>query len=99
MTITRTTCAGGCVSSQLQAKRDARDEEFTRPLDEDIPKMEPWLVVSLLALIPLATGVFLPRPIMRAALAVGMAVLIVGVAMFVLQIRRDRRRRVSGARD
>jgi hypothetical protein len=59
--------------------------------DDDIPRMEPWLGVSLLAFIP-AIGLFILPQGAYVALYVGMAVLMAtGIGMFLRSEWRKRR--------
>jgi cadmium resistance protein CadD (predicted permease) len=63
------------------------------PIDDDAPRMEPWLVVCLVAFIPLIATAFTPRSWLPILIGATIIPLAAGVIMAVRQIRVDDRRR------
>lgn len=58
--------------------------------EHDIPRMEPWLAVSLLSFVP-AVGLFILPPVALIPLYIVMAALLVsGLGMFLRQEQRKR---------
>ena len=67
-----------------------RDDRLSRVHpDEDIPRLEPWLIVAFLSLVPAAVAIALPSIAVAAWIATGI-LLAAGIAMFVRDSRRNR---------
>jgi hypothetical protein len=63
----------------------------TRPamaVEEDVPRTEPWLKVSLGAFVPLALAFVLPRVMQPYLFALGALLVLCGIVMLVRQERR-----------
>jgi hypothetical protein len=54
----------------------------------EAPRLEPWLVVSLLAIVPMIVAFAIPKSLVIFAAAVSGILLVVGLAMLVAQERR-----------
>jgi hypothetical protein len=59
-----------------------------RPADHDAPRLEPWLLVSLLAIAPMIVAFAIPKALVVFAAAISGILLVVGLAMLVVQERR-----------
>lgn len=55
---------------------------------DDMPRVEPWLVVAALSLVPLAVAIFVPPAMQLALWIAGAALLVIGVAMGAMRRRR-----------
>jgi hypothetical protein len=58
--------------------------------DDDAPRLEPWLVVSLLAIVPMIVAFAIPKAFVLYTAAISGILLVVGLAMLVVQERRRR---------
>ena len=66
-----------------------RDEvQRIRP-DEDIPRLEPWLIVSFLSLVPAGFSIAFPSIAVAGWIATGI-LLAAGIAMFVRDALKNR---------
>lgn len=54
----------------------------------DAPRLEPWLVVSLLAIVPMLVAFAIPKSLVIFAAAISGILLVVGLGMLVSQERR-----------
>ena len=53
----------------------------------DAPRLEPWLVVSLLAIVPMLVAFAIPKSLVVFAAAISAILLVIGLAMLVVQER------------
>lgn len=65
------------------------DERAGTPHD-DTPRLEPWLVMSLLAIVPMIVAFAIPKTFVLYTAAISGILLVVGLAMLVVQERRRR---------
>ena len=56
--------------------------------DAGAPKLEPWLVVSLLAIVPMVIALVIPNELVLYLAVISGILLVIGVAMLVVQERR-----------
>ena len=56
----------------------------------DAPRLEPWLVVSLLAIVPMLVAFAIPKSRVIFAAAISAILLVVGLGMLVVQERARR---------
>lgn len=59
-------------------------------LGADIPRLEPWLVVMLIAIIPMLAALALPRELVVHLATIAGMLFVVGAAMLFVQERRRR---------
>lgn len=59
-------------------------------LGADVPRLEPWLVVMLIAIVPMLAALALPRDLVMHLAAIAGMLFVVGAAMLVVQERRRR---------
>jgi hypothetical protein len=67
---------------------DSDDVQRIRP-GEDIPRLEPWLVVSFLSLLPAGVSIAVPSIAVAGWIATGI-LLSAGIAMFVRDALKNR---------
>jgi hypothetical protein len=56
----------------------------------DVPRLEPWLVVMLIAIVPMLAALALPRELVMHLATIAGMLFLVGAAMLVVQERRRR---------
>ena len=66
----------------------ARDSSGSTDDHHDAPRLEPWLVVSLLAIIPMLVAFVIPKSHVVFVAAISGILLVVGLAMLVVQERK-----------
>lgn len=54
----------------------------------DEPRLEPWLIVSLLAIIPMMVALMVPKDFVLHLASIAAILLVVGIAMLVVRERR-----------
>lgn len=59
-------------------------------LGADVPRLEPWLVVMLIAIVPMLAALALPRELVTHLAAIAGMLFVIGAAMLVVQERRRR---------
>jgi hypothetical protein len=80
--------------SELTSRNYIKDPEATASLGdsvrphEEAPRLEPWLGVSLLAIVPMLVAFVIPKEHVVFAAAISGILLVVGLAMLVVQERR-----------
>lgn len=65
-----------------------RDSSGSTHENHDAPRLEPWLVVALLAIIPMLVAFAIPKTHVVFAAAISGILLVVGLAMLVVQERK-----------
>ena len=67
-------------------------EEMRRDdhLGADTPRLEPWLVVMLIAIVPMLAALALPRELVAHLATIAGMLFVVGAAMLFVQERRKR---------
>ena len=69
------------------SNEDTRRDDSLGP---DVPRLEPWLVVMLIAIVPMLAALALPRELVTHLAAIAGMLFIVGAAMLFVQERRRR---------
>lgn len=59
-------------------------------LGTDVPRLEPWLVVMLIAIVPMLAALALPRELVMHLASIAGMLFIAGAAMLFVQERRRR---------
>ena len=59
-------------------------------LGADVPRLEPWLVVMLIAIVPMLAALALPRELVMHLATIAGMLFVVGAAMLFVQERRRR---------
>lgn len=59
-------------------------------LGAEVPRLEPWLVVMLIAIVPMLAALALPRALVAHLATIAGMLFVVGAAMLVVQERRRR---------
>ena len=77
------------VENRSQGRGEATRDSSGSPHDHhDAPRLEPWLVVALLAIIPMLLAFAIPKSLVIFAAAISGILLVIGLAMLVVQERR-----------
>jgi hypothetical protein len=75
---------------ETPSARNALGRDYRTPEHHDAPKLEPWLVVSLLAILPMLVAFAIPKPLVVYTAAISGILLVIGLAMLIVQERRRR---------
>lgn len=59
-------------------------------LGADVPRLEPWLIVMLIAIVPMLAALALPRELVMHLASIAGMLFIAGAAMLFVQERRRR---------
>jgi uncharacterized membrane protein YadS len=77
------------IENRSRGRDDAtRDSSGSTHDHHDAPRLEPWLVVALLAIIPMLVAFAIPKSLVVFAAAISGILLLIGLAMLVVQERR-----------
>lgn len=71
-------------------RNDVPSRHHDPDIHRDAPRLEPWLGVSLLAIVPMLVAFAVPRSLVIYNAAISGILLVIGVGMLVVQERRNR---------
>jgi hypothetical protein len=68
----------------------SNEENREETLDSDTPRLEPWLIVMLLAIVPMLVALAVPNDLVMHLAAISGILFVTGTGLLIVQERRRR---------